>query len=214
MALRFHLLVVAVASMFCSSPLFAGDAVPAACELNVRERYEFYEINGTSVDDLRRQMKQNGTKGEDGLTYSGLTTWDIRYVYQINSDSGRYSVKSAKTKVDIVYRLPRLVQPVTDPALAAVWNQYFARLQVHEFGHKDLAVKIASEINDVFSSLSTYSDADELDEVIKRRTAEKFAHLKETQVDYDHVTRHGETQGVVLPNGSLLASADPLIKPQ
>lgn len=191
--------IVVTLLLFGSSSLFAGEAGSIMCDLSVKERYKFYDIDATSVDELRKQLKQNGTKGDDGKVYSGLTTWDIKYVYDIGNDNGRYWVKSARTKVDILYRLPRMPAAGRDPELASLWKKYTERLQHHEFGHKDLAVKTASEINEIFASLSSFSSADELAEEITRRTEEKFKRLKEIQVEYDHETCHGETQGAMLP---------------
>lgn len=200
MALRVTVIAIVVTLLLSgASSLFAGDRGSIMCDLSVRERYKFYDIAATSVDELRKQLKENGTKGDDGRVYSGLTTWDIKYVYDIANDSGRYWVKSANTKVDILYRLPRMPAAGSDPELASLWKKYSERLQYHEFGHKDLAVKTASEINDIFASLSTFSSADELAEEITRRTEEKFKRLKEIQIEYDHETCHGETQGVMLP---------------
>ena len=223
MASRFDMVAgIAVIVMLCSSPLFAGDAVPQvstptifnfsdiSCGLKVNERYKFYNIAGKSVDEWRKQMKQNGTKWNDGNVYSALTSWDIDYSYDISNDNGRYSIKSVKTKVDIVYRLPRLIAAGSDPELTTLWNEYLARLQQHEFGHKDLAVKTASEINEIFASLGTFTSKAELKREIDLRTEEKFKRLKEIQIAYDDETKHGVTQGAILPAGigNALASAD------
>lgn len=200
MALRVTVIAIVVSLLLSgASSLFAGDASSVMCDLSVKERYQYYDIEGATLDELRMQMKQNGTKGDDGITYSGLTTWDIRYVYDIANDGGRYRVKSAQTKVDILYRLPRMPAAGSDPELAALWSNYAERLLLHEFGHKDLALKTASELNEMFASLSSYATADELDEEINRRTDEKFKRLKAVQIEYDHETRHGETQGALLP---------------
>ena len=223
MASRFEIVVgIAVIVMLCSSSVFAGYAGPQvntprifnfsdiSCDLKVTERYKFYNIAGKSVDEWRKQMKQNGTKWNDGSVYSALTSWDIDYSYDISRDGGRYSIKSVNTKVDIVYRLPRLISAGSDPELTMLWNEYLARLQEHEFGHKDLAVKAASEINEVFASLGTFASKRDLEREIKLRTEEKFQRLKEIQIAYDDETKHGVTQGAILPasTGNALASAD------
>lgn len=203
MALRITTFASVVATLiFCSSTLFAGDAGSVMCELNVRERYEYYDINGKSIDDLRKQMNQNGTRWDDGHVYSGLTSWDINYVYDISSDSGGYGVKSASTKVDIIYRMPRMRPASADPEVTALWDEYLERLQRHEFGHKDLAVKTASEVNEIFATVPSFGSTDELAQEITRRTEERFRRLKQAQVEYDHETRHGETQGAILRGGN------------
>lgn len=183
----------------CASSLFAFDST--SCELKVREGFRYYDISGKNLDDLREQIMLNGTKWTDGKVYSAMTNWDIHYKYEVTRQDGRYSVKSVVTRVDILYQMPRLNQSTCSPDLAGIWSNYFAHLQKHEFGHKDLAVKTASEVNEMFVTLPSFSTEEELAAEITRRTGEKFRRLKEIQDEYDHDTRHGETQGAILVAG-------------
>lgn len=211
MASRVVIFASVIATLvLCTSTLFAGDSGSVLCELNVRERYEHYDVIGNNINELQKQMNQNGTRWHDGIVYTGLTTWKIDYVYDITSKGGRYGVKSASTKVDIVYRMPRMRLAVADLELTALWNEYLERLQHHEFGHKDLAVKAASEVNEILATVPSYGSADELAQEVTRRTEEKFKKLKQVQVAYDHETRHGETQGAVLrlDNSQRLAASE------
>lgn len=206
---------IALTVTLCSSSLFAGESGSRAglkqgvpCELRVKERYQFYDITGSTTDELRLQMKQNGTKWSDGIVYSAQTTWDIHYSYDIFCRDGRYGVGAANTKLDIVYHLPRMVSADADPELRGLWSNYFACLQSHEFGHKDIAVKTASEINEILASMPTFRTEQELAQEISRRTEERFRRLKEMQVEYDHETRHGATQGAILPPSTIRFAGD------
>ena len=218
--LNTFLVAVTVITIFCSSSVLAGDAgalqdtldagldspsllqqarPEVSCELRVREKYRFYDIDGSDVGEWRTQMKQNGTKWNDGKVYAALTSWDIRYFYDLSHDDGRCSIKTVKTEVDIVYLLPRRTSSVSGPELTLLWDEYLARLKEHEFGHKDLAVKTAAELNETLASLASFGSEDELELEANRRADEKLRSLKEIQVAYDDETRHGETQGAVLP---------------
>lgn len=190
---------IALLVLAFSSNLFASEA--PSCELNVREAYRFYEISGNSLDQLREQINLKGTKWNDGKTYSALTNWDIHYKYRVTRNNGRYSVRSADTSVDISYYLPKLNVDSCTPDLAQRWKDYLAHLQRHEYGHKDLAVQTASQVNEMFATLPTFATEEELAAEITKRTEEKFRQLKEIQIDYDRDTRHGETQGAVLLSG-------------
>ncbi len=185
--------------ILCASPLFAGTRSAPSCELTAKERYTYYEINGKDLNGLRREMNLRGTVGTDGRVYSALTSWDINFAYDIAHDSGGYRVKTANTTVDIEYRLPRIGAACADPELNLVWARYLERLQQHEFGHKNLALQAASEINELLASLPAFPTADALAAEITRITDDKFKVLKEKQVEYDDETRHGETQGAILP---------------
>ncbi len=208
-----------LALMLCGSQALAGQADPAdtfkvakldenlfrqerpKVSLKVDEEYEFYDISGASSGEWRQQMRTGGTKWDDGKKYAALTTWDIRYRYETTSKNGRYSIKSVTTNVGIVYRFPRwLATPSTSKEqLAEMWHTYMDHLKTHEFGHKDLAVKTAAEINETLASLNSFSSSRELDKEAHRLAEKKLKRLKEAQVEYDAETHHGETQGAVLP---------------
>jgi predicted secreted Zn-dependent protease len=206
----------AAALLVCASPSFAGVNGPVtgsatvtqtlsqqskpevACELKVKEKYEYYDLDGKDFEDLSRQINHNGTKWNDGRTYAAVTSWDIHYGYDVSNDDGNCAVKSVRTDVEIVYRLPRWTRYGSDPKLDALWEKYMVHLKRHEFGHKDLAVQAAGEINEILASLGSYKKESALEKDASRLTEEKLQKLKESQVDYDAETRHGETQGAVL----------------
>ena len=168
-------------------------------QVQVKEKFDYYEIDGTTQDELRAQMKSNGTSWNDGKVYAALTTWDIHYHYDITSTNGRYSLSSIKTDVDIVFHLPRLKpSPRTPEQLIASWNTYLGHLKTHEFGHRDIAVRIVREIYQALSSLGSSTSKSELDQEAGNLVQAKFQKLKQDQIDYDMETRHGKLQGAVL----------------
>ncbi|WP_243372193.1 DUF922 domain-containing Zn-dependent protease [Geotalea sp. SG265] len=167
--------------------------------LALKEKHEYYDIKGTSLADLRKQMKENGTRWNDDHTYAALTTWNIRYDYDIKESGGRYSIAAVKTKVDVVYRYPRLASTagITEQ-LAGQWSSYMEHVTIHELGHKDLAVKAAADVNDLLSSLGSFGSRRELNSMVDRLVEARLKTLKEDQIRYDAETHHGETQGAIL----------------
>lgn len=180
------------------SNLFQKAKPKLSCELDVKEKYVFYDIDGASMRDLQRQMKKYGTKWKDGKDYAAVTSWDIQYSYHVFHEDGRCSVKSVRTDVEIVYHLPRWISATPGSELNELWDKYLVHLKYHELGHKDIAVKTAAKINEILVSLASFSSQIELDQEASRRIEEKFRQLKEDQVLYDNETRHGETQGAAL----------------
>ncbi|SNB46778.1 DUF922 domain-containing Zn-dependent protease [Geobacter sp. DSM 9736] len=166
----------------------------------LREKYEFYDITGSSAKELRRQMTLNGIPWDDGQTYDALATWEIKYRYNTATDNGACYVTSAKTDVGVVYRFPRWKDASgADSQLTSRWNTYMEHLRTHEFGHKDLAVATAQEISEGLSSLGSFRNCSDLEKAVKSMAQAKLVRLKETQREYDATTRHGETQGAFFP---------------
>ncbi|BCS53566.1 DUF922 domain-containing protein [Geobacter sp. SVR] len=215
--------LVALLMLFCAAPLPARAAdTPAAMtvakyvddqdlyrsthpavekKLRVKENYKYYDIQGESAADLRRQMRQNGTKWNDGKVYAALTTWDISYDYDIASENGRYSLASVTTDIDIVFHLPRRLDSVAvSKELSGQWSDYMEHLNVHEMGHRDLAVKSAAHINELLASLGSFGSKGELRSEAERVVKAELKKMKELQVSYDADTHHGEKQGAILPD--------------
>lgn len=178
-------------------------------QVKVKETFDFYDIDGTTREELLSQMNQSGTSWNDGKVYAALTTWDIRYHYDITTMNGRYYLSSIGTDVGIVFHLPRLVSSAKTPeGLILTWNTYLGNLKTHEFGHRDIAVSIGQDIYQTLSSLGSCTSKGELDHEAQEIVQAKFQHLKEAQIEYDMETRHGKKQGAVLMD-SLAASSLP-----
>ena len=187
---------VQVAKLYDQEPLITLTKEPV---LNINESYRYYDVKGTSTDEVRKQMRKNGTKWNDGHVYAALTTWNIKYNYGITKRNGAYVVSSVETNIDIKFDLPRWKPGSTPPAhMASQWDNYSERLIEHENGHRDLAVNAAAEVNKVLSTLGSFSSKQELQQEADRRVKAALDQHKKTQVAYDDHTSHGITQGAVL----------------
>lgn len=208
--------------LFCASPLLADEANTsnklhavistnddkpsrqkireASRKLRIEENYSFYDIEGASIDELKLKMRLSGTKWNDGKVYAALTTWDIRYNYEITGEAGNYSIKSVVTDISLVYRLPnRIPIPAADSELLAIqWETFMKHLKEHEYGHKDISVKAAAEINQILASMGSFKSREELDKEAKRLAKATFRKLKKLHIDYDDDTNHGIKQGAIL----------------
>ena len=168
-------------------------------DIKVKENIQYYDIDGLTESDLLAQMKLNGTKWNDGKVYAALTSWNIRYDYDITLLEGRYYISSIKTDVDIVFQLPRLVSSARTPAtLTDAWKTYLGNLTKHEDGHRDIAVSTGQEIYQILASIGSFTTGSELDAEARRLVKAKLQRLKQAQMEYDTETRHGKTQGAVL----------------
>src|SRR5690348_10502608 len=149
---RFVLIVTGVI-ISCSSHLLAADSASiqqspvsrleisstslkqlspeASCELKVKEKYEYYDIDGNTLPDLQRQIKHGGTKWGDGITYAAVTSWNVHFDYDVRHEGGRCSVKSVTTKVEIVYHLPRWNPSLAAAGLVSAWDHYMTHLKQH-----------------------------------------------------------------------------------
>lgn len=219
MARRFFCVVIV--SMLCASPLLANQTdipenvklakinpddiayrpkqLDVARKLLIKEKYRYYDVAGQSVAQIRQEMKRNGTKWNDGKVYAALTSWDIRYSYDVTSENGKFLISSTATDVDIVIDMPRWnADPQASRELLGEWERYARVLKEHESGHRDLAVKAAGEINEILAGLGSFGSRAELDREAKKQAQAKLKQMKQLQIDFDEHTNHGIKQGASL----------------
>lgn len=178
-------------------------------QVKVQESFQYYDIDGVSADELRSQMKRNGTTWNDGNVYAALTTWDLRYHYDITSKDGRYELCDISTDVDIVFHMPRLSPGTKAPELLkTTWESYYQHLQTHESGHRDIAVRIGEDIYRELAALGSSASRKELERQAQALVKAQFRKLKVEQVDYDAETHHGIKQGAVLAEPTLASSSE------
>jgi len=91
---------------------------------------QLYDIAGSTAEELKDAMAQNGPHG-----YWAYTTWYVRWS------------ASCEISVQINYTMPRwLDRDAAAPALREEWDRMMKNLWRHERGHAEHGFKAASEI--------------------------------------------------------------------
>ena len=175
------------AAAILAALLFPTNAVRAEAEKIII--FDYYDIEGQTVDELRDQMNTHGVVWTNGNTYDAFTAWHVKWNF-----------RSVDTTLNVELRLPRWKNYVDGPAdLRKKWNVYMRLLRKHENGHKDIAIKAATEIEKSIAELEPAATCEELADTaneLGRRILSKHA---DKEKEYDAQTNFGETQGAVFP---------------
>jgi predicted secreted Zn-dependent protease len=51
---------------------------PAAAELKVNETFNYYDVSGATVQEIRADLNRHCPLGKDGKRYDAFTRWYIR----------------------------------------------------------------------------------------------------------------------------------------
>jgi predicted secreted Zn-dependent protease len=168
-------------------------------------RVTYYDVLGRTAaevaTDLRRAASEAMNENVSGEYWSvGETRSDLRVAWRTSAaanDACSAAAVRVTMNVDII--LPRWQpQRGTDSTVIRAWNRFEDALEVHESGHKAIAITGARDVIDRLSSLSApcadfRATADRAVSAIVARTAT-------TQQHYDDSTRHGRLQGVSFPS--------------
>jgi predicted secreted Zn-dependent protease len=166
----------------------------------VRETYDTYNVNGTSIPELRAGLHRNGVRMNNGDIYDALTSWDVKWEYDYDRSHGGCSVDDFRAVVDVTIRYPRWVSNDDAPApLADAWGAYLHSLIQHEQGHRDIAVAAADGLIRAATALPPAATCADLDRAVEVLGQSFMKRLTLDQQTYDAETSHGAMQGAVLP---------------
>lgn len=165
----------------------------------VREdiRVEYYDIRGTTAEELNQQMSEMGPGDSDGNWFA-KTNWAIDWDYPIPKGD---SCEPVQVIIWIQYILPRWIDKNEAPAeLQARWDVYELQLKKHEEHHKDIVVKYGQQFITEIKKIDDYNSCKELEERIGAIHAQGIIinACTQEQVQYDQDTNHGVTEGVIL----------------
>lgn len=169
-------------------------------EVSISTSRVFYHIAGSTEDQLRSQMNQLGHQDDYGNNWDAYTDWYVSWSYPYSQNSEGCSVGEIRVEIEITFIFPIWDKPSTvSQDLAAKWDDFVTRLQIHEDGHRDIAVQAACGVLDELYSLPSYRSCDEFEQAADE-TAEQILNLyRDKESDYDQETGHGLSQGVSFP---------------
>jgi predicted secreted Zn-dependent protease len=151
----------------------------------------YYDIYGSSVKELRREMHAKHPSGFDGFNGDATTKWSIRWTWK-GYGTNQCDLSSAKVTYSIQVIMPRWTPPENaNPELVARWNKYIQALNEHEKGHVDYVIAHYQSVREaILGAICSTADA-----------AAKAAldPIRQHDVEYDAETKHGATQGARFP---------------
>jgi predicted secreted Zn-dependent protease len=181
------------------SPTLAPTSTPAKTNASALENYVYYVIEGSTAAELRAQMDQLGPADKFGR-FDAYTRWYINWSYPYSTQDGQCTTGPVKVAVRVTLTLPQW-DPPSDASQELVdkWNAYLAALQVHEDGHKEIAIQAGNEILHTLEGLPPHPTCDELEEAADAAGKSVLNRYRQQEIIYDQSTDHGATQGARFP---------------
>lgn len=152
----------------------------------------YYEINGSTADDLRKAMNRLGPLDPtDGLHYDARSDWHISWNWPGYGES-ECDLSQASVDYDIKVTVPYWNTATDmDPVVIDRWNRYMTALELHEQGHVDITVNNYLKVRDAIQAATC--------DTTERAAQEAIEEIRSLQAKYDQQTRHGNLQGAVFP---------------
>ena len=159
-----------------------------------------YQIQGQSIEELRRSLNQLRPWKASARPHDAQTEWRTRMQYRTVTLPGIAWCTNFATVTQITMTLPGWT--ATNGASAATlreWNRYLRALAEHEAGHARHAREGTLELHRRVKALEAQPDAETVRQRLDALLAEVQQQVRQQDADYDRETRHGATQGALFP---------------
>ena len=152
---------------------------------------QYYDIVGSTEDELRAELNAKGPVGYDGQRGDATTWWSIRWTWP---GQGTFfcTLNAPTVTYQITVVFPRWNAPSNAaPPLISKWNNYEQALGEHEKGHVDFVVAHYPAVSAAIEG-ATCSTAE-------AAAQNALQPIRQHDIDYDAQTNHGATQGAHFP---------------
>ena len=162
--------------------------------VHVDERVETWRINAGNPSAVVATL-QTGLPRAGGLGYAGQLSWSVHWDYRSIADSSGCRVADANVYLQTTMITPMWTAPANaDGAVMSEWERFLRALEIHEQGHRTIAVRGATQLWQAILSVSAPS-CDLIAGLVETVTRPVVDDLRRAEERYDVETRHGETQG-------------------
>lgn len=194
---RFHPLV-AIAVV-----LLTASATKLRAQGAVRWTTNFYSVQGMTIPELRRSIREN-RPWKARFNHDAMTDWRVNWQFTVTPTPSGCRVSTFGTQTTIVITMPRWNAPTNAPeATRQIWQKCVSALGQHEAGHGAMALAAASELAKKVQAIGEGSDCDGLKARLDTECRAVIDTYRAKDKLYDETTRHGATQGAVLPGGRM-----------
>lgn len=192
----------------CHRPVVAGIVLflmklNATAQGSVQWTTNFYTVKGMTIPELRQSVREN-RPWKQSFSHDAMTDWRVNWRFTVTPTPAGCRVSTFGTQTTIAIMMPRWMAPTNAPeATRQIWQRYIEALGQHEAGHGAMALAAAAELNKRVRAIGEGADCESLKmltEALGRQVIEEF---RAKDKAYDEKTRHGATQGAVLPGGRM-----------
>lgn len=171
----------------------------AAATPSVVKRSSYYEIVGSSVEELRASIDRQRPRDKNGDRHDAVTEWTVRWDYRYTAEASVCALTSFATSLSVSTRLPRWSRREKGSSLARRWDRYIEALEEHERGHARIAQRAAQAVQDRVSAIAPVTTCPLLIESIRSTGEDLIALYRSEDAEYDRRTSHGVEQGARFP---------------
>ncbi|MGK0289636.1 MAG: putative secreted Zn-dependent protease [bacterium] len=157
-----------------------------------------YEIQGSSIQELQKEMDTKGKIKDKNRVYDAYTSWHLQWAFGIEWRKDRCGLKNIQIFTRIHRKFPKWKnQKQASLKLQQHWKFYFQALKEHHNVHRDLGIAAAKKIEKLLAKVE-HPDCNYLNVVAGIRARNIIKQFVLTEIEYDKFTDYGKKTGAKL----------------
>lgn len=175
-----------------------------ACDLSAQHvscKTNYYAVKGGDLREIRQSFR-NARPWRDTGGHDGFTVWTINWQFNTTYNGSVCRLTTFTTTTAVNITLPRWIMPTNaSESLKAEWSRYIQALGQHEYGHAQMALAAAGEMQKSTKQVAEDTSCENLKQRLGslcEGIVQKYKHMDEA---YDQRTEHGINQGAWLGRG-------------
>jgi predicted secreted Zn-dependent protease len=179
----------------------AALASSAAAEPLVKRNTAYYDVVGATARDIRAELDR--LRPTDAITKrrrDSTTGWHVKWTYRYRNVGQDCAIARIAVTVDVTVTLPRLAADASRPAeLTRAFEEFTAKLLLHEEGHVQNGVDIAKRIEAAILGMKPHPTCDALGRAANALAQSLVKEGNQNDIEYDARTQDGRNQGARFP---------------
>ena len=168
---------------------------PEFSEMRIVEKFEYYDIYGSTEHELREEMYRNGPYDPSSLeTFFAFTDFSDVKMKDAGVDikCGPY----VPDTVEVTYVLPNWVNKEDgDKFLNDKWNKFIKKLTEHEKEHGQIGIESFRDMENIIYETPVTNNCIAYHLRILNLVSEEAEKNKVKQIEFDRITDHGQDRG-------------------
>jgi len=167
--------------------------------VDFRERTEYYDVRGTTAEELTRQMARLGPPQPSGRRAWALTAWQIESKYTLVPGKSDCRLVEPRVTLDVLTTIPRWTDSGTGPGkLRVAWRKMLVAIVEHEQVHRTHAVGAAERTAELLARLAPHADCARMERQARIVLKREMASARKLSRAFDQETDFGALEGVSL----------------
>jgi len=156
---------------------------------------KLFELVGTSLDQLQRELRQKGPRDRAGVSRDAFFGWHVKWRWPVDGGRPRFQKTSVTYSAELIFPCAPHLEAPSDKER---WHAFTTALSWHEMKHlRNLLVGV-EELRRAFQERAaplTTQQANELGQSHLQR-------IREADISLDEATDHGRREGVTLKSSA------------